>query len=963
MAKPSEDTLTTVFRDFLIDGGIKAEAFPVWRTPKGIRKPDLLIHNSKFYPVEAKLKEKDLIKDIVKIQNDYLKFSKELELGGGFIIKHPNPSRLKLDVSTEKLKKKFKRLKFRLILMFPQDDSRQFEILYDTISNLVPIIKETIYYERIKEELDLQTAIDILRDTTKYLESTLQNIELNILIEKLGGLKLFKDILDINVKKENNSIRVAISFFILTQLLFYYVVAKNRPDTLEPLDEIENIDQLNKKYFKKVLDVNYEVIFGIDIVSHLPEKAVEHINTIILTLKSLRPENIRGDLLGTIFHDLIPFDLRKRVAAYYTNILATQILAELTIENSDDSVLDLACGSGGLLVAAYHRKKRIIQENSVFTEDDHKKFISEQLYGIDIMPFSVNIASCNLALQSPHYVTNQVNIALWDSTDLEPGDVIPEFTNLKYLFRTKTLDAWLVEEKIRRISELSTDSEKKKEIKLKKSDVILMNPPFTRQERLPKDYKDKLKKRFNQFGEIYDEKMGLHGVFILIANSFIKKGGKIGLVLPASILARESFSEMRKYLSRQFKIKMIVYNTSRLNFSESTLWREILLILKKEKPTNSFVKICRLTDYPENVPEAISLSKSIKKKEKSPKFQIIEINQQDLCKMNKWYDWSSITIVSDLFHHIYNLIQEKDFTISIGERFDCIRCDLEHLRTKSNLNCFIQNKYIKESNQLKEDWIGEVKGDNIQVSHIAINEARFKIPLNKIGRGLRTTSNLQKINVESISDFVLLDSFKNYKDDFLRYQLDRKKIKDFDEKEFSIISDNYNKRKSHLILNRRLYLASPGTSYVAFYSEEPIVGIDTWGFYNMDKKIAKILTLWLNSTLAIIQLLIVGVAIEGNWMKVHKYMLDRIFIPDPDNFNNYQMEELNNLFGEVSEKEMPSLVNQLTNKNDIRRKIDQYFINLLDINIPSDYKNGKEISEILQHELLKELKGLCPTDF
>ena len=215
----------------------------------------------------------------------------------------------------------------------------------------------------------------------------------------MGGMELFEDLLIINnVTPDKKSIRAGISFFIITQILFYRVVSNLRKNELQPLEEIKTMKELCTKYFDKIRDINYKAIFGIDIVSKLPDSVVPHINVIIITLKSLRPENIRGDLIGTIFHDLIPFDIRKRVAAYYTNILATELLANLSINSPEITVSDFACGSGGLLVGAYRRKKALLEKTRKFEEEDHKKFISQDIYGIDIMPFAANIASCNLAL-------------------------------------------------------------------------------------------------------------------------------------------------------------------------------------------------------------------------------------------------------------------------------------------------------------------------------------------------------------------------------------------------------------------------------------------------------------------------------------------------------------------------------------------------------------------------------------
>ncbi len=234
MAKPSEDTLTTIFKEFLAEKGVNVEAFPIWRTPVGIRKPDLLCKNSKFYPLEAKIKEKDLVKDIIKVQNDYMKYAKTLNIGGSFILKHPHPQKLKLDLDEKELKRKLRKAKFLLILIFPQDDPRQFERIKGSVDELISIIVDPINYKRIKKELQPDVVIEILRNTTKYLNDALKNVKMEILLDTLGGFEFFKDILDIDVKKQYSSITVAISFFILTQLLFYHIVAKYRTEKLKP---------------------------------------------------------------------------------------------------------------------------------------------------------------------------------------------------------------------------------------------------------------------------------------------------------------------------------------------------------------------------------------------------------------------------------------------------------------------------------------------------------------------------------------------------------------------------------------------------------------------------------------------------------------------------------------------------------------------------------------------------------
>ena len=107
----------------------------------------------------------------------------------------------------------------------------------------------------------------------------------------------------------------------------------------------------------------------------------------------------------------------------------------------------------------------------------------------------------------------------------------------------------------------------------------------------------------------------------------------------------------------------------------------------------------------------------------------------------------------------------------------------------------------------------------------------------------------------------------------------------------------------------------------------------------------------------------IGVAIEGNWMKVHKYMLKDLYIPEPKMFLENNSDEINDLYKKVSQIEVPSLVEQLRITHNIRQEIDRFFIEKLELNIWKNYGTLNKFLKIIQKELLKELKGLCPSDF
>ena len=81
-------------------------------------------------------------------------------------------------------------------------------------------------------------------------------------------------------------------------------------------------------------------------------------------ITELRIDRYKHDILGPLFHELIPLAIRKRLAAYYTENSSADLLARLAVHNADDSILDLSCGSGTLLVACYNMKRELTTEKS-----------------------------------------------------------------------------------------------------------------------------------------------------------------------------------------------------------------------------------------------------------------------------------------------------------------------------------------------------------------------------------------------------------------------------------------------------------------------------------------------------------------------------------------------------------------------------------------------------------------------
>ena len=110
---------------------------------------------------------------------------------------------------------------------------------------------------------------------------------------------------------------------------------------------------------------------------------------------------------------------------------AANILSELAIEKTDEKILDPACGSGTLLAAAYRQKRKILEKSGQdFDVRTHKQFLERDITGVDIMPFAAHLSVIHLALQAPLYETEEVRIAIEDSTRLKPGMEISPMVTL-----------------------------------------------------------------------------------------------------------------------------------------------------------------------------------------------------------------------------------------------------------------------------------------------------------------------------------------------------------------------------------------------------------------------------------------------------------------------------------------------------------------------------------------------------
>jgi len=386
-------------------------------------------------------------------------------------------------------------------------------------------------------------------------------------------------VLDLDAGQPEHSRRAA-AYLLLDQIVFYRILQERGFPELKPAGIDTPLD-LKRNYFDQVRKENYHAIYDLDIVSKIPIEATSEIRKLVRVINVLQPEQFTRDLLGNIFHRLIPDSVRKPVAAFYTNVSAARLLAKLSIDKPNEKIADLACGSGTLLMAAYDRKAELL--GKTVDGATHKQFVERELTGVDIMSFAAHLAVVQLALRNPAHFTDKARVAVYNSTSLGPGSPIRPIAEA--VVGSQPLEAWSQEgyspRKVRRGAVSSEGAGKG--FSMEAVDVVLMNPPFTRKQSIPRESRERMNRNLQEYGKYIDNGMNLSPYFVLLADRFLRPGGRIAMVLPDSILDQDSAAGVRKFLSQKYQIEFIVQAGHRLAFSEDASFLEILLVARKRR--------------------------------------------------------------------------------------------------------------------------------------------------------------------------------------------------------------------------------------------------------------------------------------------------------------------------------------------------------------------------------------------
>jgi Holliday junction resolvase len=959
-----ERTLYEPIISYLKESGFQA----IGNTMVFDKEPDVLFkYESLSFVIEVKIGKSDQIG--VKAVAQAYDYSRKLETQNIIIVIFPGQVRNEPISDYNIVSKIALRSKVTVISL----TEYWTESLVITLETFFTQLKENIKQSRTK--IDFATTVKLIERYVSDLNSVVYQIRTDELVsEVVNKLELFTSIGEIKDKEtaKKQVVNLA-SFLLFNQLLFYHIYKKRtNSNTLPEFGENKEITEIKdiQSYFNKITEIDYQSIYKVNLLSHIPNQdtVIEIINDIIKAIKLLRAEYITHDLAGRFFHDLIPFEVRKVLAAFYTHPNAADLLAFLAINSWDQTVIDPACGSGTLLVASYKRKLLLYESSHGLKSLDlaHKQFVENDLTGIDIMPFAAHISAINLTMQNIEERTNTIRIATQDSLELASLLKSKEFQTNGIVFSPyttqiqRTLDE-IEFAKTKRIKGTVSGKGGGSSFTLKPVDVVIMNPPFSDREKMPEEMRKKINN--NPLSRICGNQVNLWGYFLSLADLLLKPRGIIAAVVPVSISRSLSTEKIRQFLIDRYHMRIILKPIYNIAFSEKASFRDVLLIAEKRNKREkidsniSFVFLKKnkdLLSYNDIVSIADTVNSNASKEglHLDTLLDMYVVNDGEVTEKNlNQYLWalnvSDIEPAKKFFEILTSKKPSKIKPFDINKVSDGF-----HTSPKGISEVVFITDPTTENRTQRAFLIYDGKEENkIRFRVSATNEFLFVNKGDTI-KTLRTITGVKSIDIANLADRIIVNEYEGYKRVLILSSY----------KEKSKFSWDYVRRKtfrkySHVTIFRRFNPYSPNTHILSVYSEEPFVPPDSLKIFNCDKKEAILVSLFMNSSIAMLSLLQNHQETTGQFIDVKEEDLSNFYLLDPNSLNEGELLALYQLFDEVRNAELPSILEQYENKDEIRVRIDRAILKVVGFTSEEiDYWLPKIYTIILEE--LKTMRSL-----